>query len=255
MMAISLLTPVITHAQTYNVQRAEDNKQRAEESIQQTMLIHDRERSKDLVTLWIAPYGECEDTIADGSENNPFCDISQASKALDSMYAQGKARGDIDIRFKTENNRIYKPQIGKSYGTFTFSPTAGHVVRFIPDWYENMDDLKDIPDDRYIKFQGHDRTTTKYESEVAFNIVPSLNRGGTFQVSGFSFDTFVDALRISSIIRETDGNEDIKKNIKYGINASIDRPLISHNKFNRIGTTYTKAKAEEKRNLCYCIFI
>lgn len=246
MMATSLLTPAITHAQTYNVQRAEDHKQRAEESIQQTMLIHDRERSKDLVTLWIAPYGECEDTTADGSENNPFCDISQASKALDSMYAQGKARGDIDIRFKTGKNRIYQPQVGKSYGTFTFSPTAGHVVRFIPDWYENIKDLENITDDKYIKFQGHDRSTTKYESEVAFNIVPSLNRGGTFQVSGFSFDTFVDALRISSIIRETDGNEDIKKNIKYGINASIDRPLISHNKFNKIGTTYTKAKAEEK---------
>ena len=244
--SISLLSPIVADAQTYSVERAQDHKQRAEESMKQTMLIHDRERSQDLVTLWIAPYGECEDTTADGSENNPFCDISQASKALDSMYAQGKARGDIDIRFKTGNNRIYKPKIGESYGTFTFSPTAGHVVRFIPDWYENIKDLENIPDDKYIKFQGHDRNTTKYESEVAFNIVPSLNRGGTFQISGFSFETFVDALRISSVIRETDGNEDIKKNIKYGINASIDRSLISHNKFNRIGTTYTKAKAEEK---------
>ena len=246
MMATSLLTPAITHAQTYNVQRAEDHKQRADDTIQQVMNIHDRQRSHDLITLWIAPYEEC-DAQGDGSEGKPFCDISQASQKLDELYNQGKARGDVDIRFKTGNNRVYKPQIGKRFGYFTFSPTAGHVVRFIPDWYQNRKDLDNMDDNKMVKYQGNKKGVSKgLDSEIGISIAPKINRGGTYQVSGFSFETFINPLKLT--VPQTtkdplvDGNDPqaAYKSIRHSKNAAINNALISHNSFKNIGSTYTE---------------
>ena len=106
MMATSLLTPAITHAQTHSVERAQDHKQKAQDTIAQTMNIHDRPRSQDLVTLWMAPENECN-AEGDGTKENPLCNFSQLSDKLDELYKQGKARGDVDIRFKTGKDVVY----------------------------------------------------------------------------------------------------------------------------------------------------
>ena len=246
MITASLFTPTVTHAQTYNVQREEDHKQRADDTIQQVMNIHDRQRSHDLITLWIAPYGECDEQ-GDGSEGKPFCDISQASQKLDELYNQGKARGDVDIRFKTGENRVYKPQVGKRFGSFTFSPTAGHVVRFIPDWYQNVKDLDKMDDNKMVKYQGNKKGVSKsLDSEIGVSIAPKINRGGTYQVSGFSFDTFINPLKLT--VPQTtkdplvDGNDPqaAYKSIRHSKNAAINNALISHNSFKNIGSTYTE---------------
>ena len=246
MITASLFTPTVTHAQTYNVQREEDHKQRADDTIQQVMNIHDRQRSHDLITLWIAPYVECDEQ-GDGSEGKPFCDISQASQKLDELYNQGKARGDVDIRFKTGNNRVYKPQVGKRFGSFTFSPTAGHVVRFIPDWYKNVKDLDNMDDNKMVKYQGNKKGVSKsLDSEIGVSIAPKINRGGTYQISGFSFDTFINPLKLT--VPQTtkdplvDGNDPqaAYKSIRHSKNAAINNALISHNSFKNIGSTYTE---------------
>lgn len=247
MMATSLLTPAITHAQTYNVQRAEDHKQRAEESMQQTMLIHDRERSKDLVTLWMAPEGECSSN-GDGSKDNPVCTFSQLSNRLDSLYKQGKARGDVDIRFKTGENIVYTPPVGGRFGDFLFSPTAGHVVRFIPDWYNNVKDLENITIDKMVKFKGNPvGVAQNADSEKGIFIRPRVNRGGTYQISGFHFDTFINPIWFLNDQMPTDPVVDgddptsVYRNIRYSKNAAFNNILVSHNYFDRIGGKYTDA--------------
>lgn len=181
--SIPLLSPIVADAQTYSVERAQDHKQRAEESMQQTMRIHDRERSQDLVTLWMSPEGECTSN-GDGSKDNPVCTFSQLSNRLDSLYKQGKARGDVDIRFRTEKDIVYNPPVGGRFGEFMFSPTAGHVVRFIPDWYESVKDLENITMDKTVKFKGNPRgVAQKADSEKGFFIRPRVNRGGTYQIA------------------------------------------------------------------------
>ena len=244
--ACSLLNPITAQAEVfYDVSRATEHAQQADDTVKQVMQIHDRERSSDLVTLWIAPYGECDEQ-GDGSEGKPFCDISQASDALDTMYAQGKARGDVDIRFKTGDNRVYKPQIGKRFGSFTFSPTAGHVVRFIPDWYQNVKDLDTINDSKMVKYHGNKKGEAQgIDSERGISIAPKINRGGTYQVSGFSFDTFINPLKltVSQTTKDSlvDGDDPraAYKNIRHSKNSAINNVLISHNSFTNIGSTYT----------------
>lgn len=244
--ACSLLNPITAQAEVfYDVSRATEHAQQADDTVKQVMQIHDRERSSDLVTLWIAPYGECDEQ-GDGSEGKPFCDISQASDALDTMYAQGKARGDVDIRFKTGDNRVYTPQIGKRFGSFTFSPTAGHVVRFIPDWYQNVKDLDTINDSKMVKYHGNKKGEAQgIDSERGISIAPKINRGGTYQVSGFSFDTFINPLKltVSQTTKDSlvDGDDPraAYKNIRHSKNSAINNVLISHNSFTNIGSTYT----------------
>ena len=246
--ACSLIAnPISAQAEVfYDVSRAVDHTKQADNTIQQVMNIHDRQRSHDLITLWIAPHGECDEQ-GDGSEGKPFCDISQASQKLDELYSQGKARGDIDIRFKTGDNRLYKPQVGKRFGTFTFSPTAGHVVRFIPDWYQNVKDLDNMNDNKMVKYQGNKKGVSKgLDSEIGISIAPKINRGGTYQVSGFSFDTFINPLKLT--VPQTtkdplvDGNDPqaAYKSIRHSKNAAINNALISHNSFKNIGSTYTE---------------
>lgn len=244
--ACSLLNPITAQAEVfYDVSRATEHAQQADDTVKQVMQIHDRERSSDLVTLWIAPYGECDEQ-GDGSESKPFCDISQASAALDTMYAEGKARGDVDIRFKTGNNRVYTPQIGKRFGSFKFSPTAGHVVRFIPDWYQNVKDLDTINDSKMVKYKGNKKGESKgLDSEIGISIAPKINRGGTYQVSGFSFDTFINPLKLTvpqtakDPLVDGDDPRAAYKSIRHSKNAAINNVLISHNSFTNIGSTYT----------------
>jgi len=247
MITASLFTPTVTHAQTYNVQREEDHKQRADDTIQQVMNIHDRERSKDLVTLWMAPEGECSSN-GDGSKDNPVCTFSQLSNRLDSLYKQGKARGDIDIRFKTGENIVYTPPVGGRFGDFLFSPTAGHVVRFIPDWYNNVKDLENITIDKMVKFKGNPvGVAQKADSEKGIFIRPRVNRGGTYQISGFHFDTFINPIWFLNDQMPTDPVVDgddptsVYRNIRYSKNAAFNHMLISHNYFDRIGGKYTNA--------------
>ena len=241
-----IANPIAAQAEVfYNVSRAMNHTKQADDTIQQVMNIHDRQRSHDLITLWIAPYGEC-DAQGDGSEGKPFCDISQASQKLDELYNQGKARGDVDIRFKTGNNRVYKPQVGKRFGSFTFSPTAGHVVRFIPDWYQNVKDLENITMDKMVNFKGNPRGVAQNrDSNVGIRIEPRVNRGGTYQISGLHFDTFINPLSFINTHVTTDNivdandPESVYKHLRYSKNAAFNHMLISHNYFDKIGSTYT----------------
>jgi len=245
--SIPLLSPIVADAQTYSVERAQDHKQRAEESMQQTMRIHDRERSQDLVTLWMAPEGECTSN-GDGSKDNPVCTFSQLSNRLDSLYKQGKARGDVDIRFRTGKDIVYTPPVGGRFGEFMFSPTAGHVVRFIPDWYENVKDLENITMDKMVKFKGNPvGVAQKADSEKGFFIRPRVNRGGTYQISGFHFDTFINPIWFLNDQMPTDPIVDgddptsVYRNIRYSKNAAFNHMLVSHNYFDKIGGKYTDA--------------
>lgn len=245
MMATSLLTPAITHAQTYSVERAQDHKQKAQDTIAQTMNIHDRPRSQDLVTLWMAPENECN-AEGDGTKENPLCNFSQLSDKLDELYKQGKARGDVDIRFKTGKDVVYTPPIGGNTGVFKFSPTAGHVVRFVPDWYENVEDLETMTMDKMVKFKGNPKSVAQNrDSNIAIRIEPRVNRGGTYQISGLHFDTFINPLSFINTHMTKDkvvdkgDPESVYKQIRYSKNAAFNHLLISHNYFDKIGSVYT----------------
>jgi len=246
--ALSLILPCVpAHAANdiYNISPASTPQQIKDSTSSQVMTIHDRERSSDLTTIWIAPRKDCNDK-ADGSESNPVCDVSQASSILNNLYQQGKAQGDVDIRFKTGKGVVYQPENGKRFGDFTFAPTAGHVVRFIPDWYNNIDDLKKINADNRINVKGYPASQSKNnDSGVGLSISPKSNKGGTYQISGFHFDNLVNPLKVitpqvtKDKISNSSDPEAIYKNIRHSQNAPIGNMLISNNVFDHVGDAYT----------------
>lgn len=246
--ALSLILPCVpAHAANdiYNISPASTPQQIKDSTSSQVMTIHDRERSSDLTTIWIAPRKDCNDK-ADGSKDNPVCDVSQASSILNNLYQQGKARGDVDIRFKTGKGVVYQPENGKRFGDFTFAPTAGHVVRFIPDWYNNIDDLKKINADNRINVKGYPASQSKNnDSGVGLSISPKSNKGGTYQISGFHFDNLVNPLKVitpqvtKDKISNSSDPEAIYKNIRHSQNAPIGNMLISNNVFDHVGDAYT----------------
>ena len=246
--ALSLILPCVpAHAANdiYNISPASTPQQIKDSTSSQVMTIHDRERSSDLTTIWIAPRKDCNDK-ADGSKDNPVCDVSQASSILNNLYQQGKARGDVDIRFKTGKGVVYQPENGKRFGDFTFTPTAGHVVRFIPDWYNNIDDLKKINADNRINVKGYPASQSKNnDSGIGLSISPKSNKGGTYQISGFHFDNLVNPLKVitpqvtKDKISNSSDPEDIYKNIRHSQNAPIGNMLISNNVFDHVGDAYT----------------
>lgn len=246
--ALSLILPCVpAHAANdiYNISPASTPQQIKDSTSSQVMTIHDRERSSDLTTIWIAPRKDCNDK-ADGSKDNPVCDVSQASSILNNLYQQGKAQGDVDIRFKTGKGVVYQPENGKRFGDFTFAPTAGHVVRFIPDWYNNIDDLKKINADNRINVKGYPASQSKNnDSGVGLSISPTANRGGTYQISGFHFDNLVNPLKVvtpqvtNDKISNSADPEAVYKNIRHSLNAPVGNMLISNNVFDHVGDAYT----------------
>lgn len=246
--ALSLILPCVpAHAANdiYNVSPVSTPQQIKDSTSSQVMTIHDRERSSDLTTIWIAPRKDCNDKF-DGSESNPVCDVSQASSILNNLYQQGKAQGDVDIRFKTGKGVVYQPENGKRFGDFTFAPTAGHVVRFIPDWYNSIDDLNKINSDNRINVKGYPASQSKNnDSGVGLSISPTANRGGTYQISGFHFDNLVNPLKVitphvtNDKISNSADPEAVYKNIRHSLNAPVGNMLISNNVFDHVGDAYT----------------
>ena len=121
-------------------------------------------------------------------------------------------------------------------------------MRFIPDWYNNVKDLENITIDKMVKFKGNPvGVAQKADSERGIFIRPRVNRGGTYQISGFHFDTFINPIWFLNDQMPTDPIVDgddptsVYRNIRYSKNAAFNNILVSHNYFDRIGGKYTDA--------------
>ncbi|RCK69128.1 hypothetical protein DT076_12340 [Desertihabitans brevis] len=81
------------------------------------------------VEVFVAPRGQCDPDASGRSADAAVCDLEGAHRVVERLHEQGRARGDLTIRFA-----------GGRYdmGTYYWRTWAqpGHTLRFVPDWWE-----------------------------------------------------------------------------------------------------------------------
>lgn len=214
----------------------------------------------ETLQIFVAPNDECSDD-GDGSRDRPICNIGQADKLAESAYANGEARGDIEIRFLSGSNpktglpRVH--YIDDEWDirdrVFGFSPLSGSMVRFIPDWYTTEEEASDVPRDQYpqLSIRRGENFELRDENLLAMEIVPRERRGGSYEIAYLNFSDLYSGFRIDGGLLWHDEKEKPRtqapKGIVRGSAAPVDQPVIRNNIFRNIGTSSSDSIADSNQ--------
>lgn len=202
--------------------------------------------------IYVAPKGECSDNN-NGTKSSPICTLKKASDIAEGAYTNGKARGDVNVKFLTGKDKngklrtytfIEKGQSANN-SVFTFSPVAGHTVRFIPEWYSSNNPAT-VSSDKYIKIRPANVKIENAKDELLTGITaaPEKNRGGNYHFEYLDIQGFMNGLYINGGISWTDKYEKdpvakVPGNGTFrGTNAPIDGSVVKNVKFEKIGNIY-----------------
>lgn len=202
-------------------------------------------------TLYIAPYGHCDDTSTGKSEDEALCSLSTASSRFEQSYQRGTARSDVEIRFVTDHGS-FTPEPGDATKdrTFSFAPAPGSYARFLPDWYTTDQEALSRPSSDYPHFIGdvqEQELVTGTENYRGFNITPNRNRGGSYEIAYLHIDRFIDGIMLNGRVKYSDPDDtqvwssSPANGVVRGAFAPVNNAIIRNNLFNNIGDEKTHA--------------
>lgn len=202
--------------------------------------------------IYVAPEGECSDNNT-GTKSSPICTLKKASDIAEGAYTNGNARGDVNVKFLTGKDKngkvrsytfVEKGQSQKN-SVFTFSPVAGHTVRFIPEWYSSNNPAT-VSSDKYVNIRSANVSIADAKEELitGISVSPIKNRGGNYQFEYLNIQGFMNGLYINGGISwedkyEKDPTAKIPDNgVFRGANAPINGSIVKNVKFEKIGNIY-----------------
>lgn len=136
-----------------------------------------------LITLYVAPQKSCSANNNATSQKTAVCTLAQASDIADKMWANGRARGNVDVRIAPGE---YAPASTATH-TWSFAPAKGAKVRIIPTWYTTDAAAAVRPVSDYPYFNG--KTVTQ-KSSRPLAIRPDKNFGGEYELAYVRAENF-----------------------------------------------------------------